>query len=72
MPHEADPRWAESDRYQNSFLLRPDEALDHALKASEENGLPAISVSAAQGKFLHLVAKSVNAKKILEVGTLGG
>ena len=72
MSHEADHRWAQSDRYQNSFLIRPDEALDHALKTSEENDLPMISVSAAQGKLLYLVAKSINAERILEVGTLGG
>ncbi|KAJ3537384.1 hypothetical protein NM688_g6698 [Phlebia brevispora] len=54
------------------FLLRPDDALEHALKTSEEHGLPKIAVSAAQGKLLNLVAKSIGAKRILEVGTLGG
>ena len=55
---DADPRWARSDLYHNSFLLRPDEALDHALAASAADGLPQIAVSAAQGKLLYLLAKS--------------
>lgn len=64
--------WARSDRYHNSFLIKPDDALDHAIKSSDENGLPKIAVSAAQGKYLNLVARSLKAKRILEVGTLGG
>ena len=69
---DADPRWTRSDLYHNSFLLRPDEALDHALSASKVAGLPKIAVSAAQGKLLYLLAKSIGAKRVLEVGTLGG
>lgn len=65
-------QWARSDQYHNSFLLPEDEILDAALKNSTANGLPEIAVSAAQGKFLNLLASSIGAKKILEVGTLGG
>lgn len=64
--------WAKSDLYHNSFLLHPDPALDYAVKNSKENGLPDIAVSAAHGKFLNLTARSIGAKRILEVGTLGG
>ena len=64
--------WVRSDKYLNSFLIKSDEALEHALKTSDENGLPKIAVSAAQGKHLWLVAKSIKAKRVLEVGTLGG
>lgn len=64
--------WARSDTYHNSFLLTKDEALDNALKNSTTNGLPDIAVSAAQGKFLMLLAQSIGVKRILEVGTLGG
>lgn len=64
--------WARSDTYHNSFLLTKDEALDSALKNSTANGLPDIAVSAAQGKFLMLLAQSIGVKRILEVGTLGG
>ncbi len=49
---------------------------DECLKATEqtivESGIPHISVSSNQGKFLHILAKLSNAKKILEMGTLGG
>jgi predicted O-methyltransferase YrrM len=34
--------------------------------------LPAVDVSALQGKFLHLIAKMAAARRILEIGTLGG
>jgi len=64
--------WARSDIYHNSFLLEKDDALDAALKNCTANGLPDIAVSAAQGKFLMLLALSMNAKRILEIGTLGG
>ncbi|KAE9402665.1 S-adenosyl-L-methionine-dependent methyltransferase [Gymnopus androsaceus JB14] len=64
--------WTRSDAYHNSFLIPQDPVLDAALKNSAENGLPEIAVSTAQGKFLHLHARSIQAKRILEVGTLGG
>lgn len=62
--------WARSDRYHNERLIPADDVLDHALQTSAS--LPNIAVSKAQGKFLHLLAKSIQAKHILEVGTLGG
>jgi len=61
-----------SDAYHNSFLIAPDEALAHTVKACAENDLPTIAVSAAQGKLLNLLARTIGAKRILEVGTLGG
>ena len=64
--------WERSDKYHNSFLIPPDPALEAAAKRSDERGLPEIAVSPAQGKFLNLLAQSIGAKKILEVGTLGG
>ena len=64
--------WTRSDNYHNSFLIPEDEALEKIVANSEENGLRKVAVSVAQGKFLHLVARSIGAKKILEVGTLGG
>ena len=68
----SEEKWAAVDKYITDLLVRPDAALDHALRASAEAGLPAISVSSAQGKLLHLLAKAVNARNILEIGTLGG
>lgn len=65
-------RWAEVDDYFNGLLLGPDEALDAALAASDEAGLPAIQVAANQGKLLHLLTRLQGARTVLEIGTLGG
>jgi predicted O-methyltransferase YrrM len=65
-------RWTAVDQYINQMLVPSDPALEAAVRASEEAGLPAIQVSPSQGKLLHLLARSVNARKILEIGTLGG
>src|SRR5216110_1659528 len=64
--------WEDVDRYISDMLVRPDAALDAALAASEAAGLPAISVSPSHGKLLWMLARLVNAKRVLEVGTLGG
>jgi predicted O-methyltransferase YrrM len=53
-------------------LAPSDEALDAAVRAGEEAGLPQIQVSPPQGKLLHLLAKTIGAKSILEFGTLAG
>ena len=60
------------DEYINRLFVKEDHALLNVGTSIEEAGIPAISVSANQGKFLHLMAKVVNAKKILEMGTLAG
>jgi predicted O-methyltransferase YrrM len=65
-------RWAEVDRYVTELLVRPDQALNAALQRSGEAGLPAIHVSPPQGKLLELLARAMGARKILEIGTLGG
>ena len=65
-------QWTAVDQYISQTLLPPDPTLDAALKASTDAGLPAISVSPNQGKFLHLLALVQGAKNILEIGTLGG
>src|SRR5438132_9737112 len=64
--------WSAVDRYITDLFVLPDAALNAALKASEAAGLPAISVSPPQGKFLQLLAKALGARTILEMGTLGG
>lgn len=64
--------WERSDEYFNSFLIPKDDVLDATVRNNKEQGLPDVSVPKAQGKLLHLLAKSIGAKKILEVGTLGG
>lgn len=60
------------DDYINALFVKEDEALLNVTTSIEEAGIPPISVSANQGKFLHLLAKMINAKKILEMGTLAG
>ena len=64
--------WDNVDRYISETLVQPDAALAAALEASEAAGLPAISVSPAHGKLLWLLARTIGAKRILEIGTLGG
>ncbi len=66
------PTWHEVDDYIGDTLIGDDPALDSALSANREAGLPAIDVSPAQGKMLHLLARMIGARRILEVGTLGG
>ncbi len=65
-------RWNAVDTYLTDLLVVPDPALESALAASEAAGLPAIAVSAPQGKMLHLFARMLGAMRILEIGTLGG
>ena len=64
--------WNAVDRYLADLLVAPDAALEAALAASAAAGLPPISVSPTQGKLLHLLARAIGARNILEIGTLGG
>ena len=64
--------WDAVDAYFTKTLVPPDSALDEALKANADAGLPSIDVAPNQGKFLHLLALTKSARRILEVGTLGG
>ena len=49
-----------------------DPVLERNLTAAESAGLPQINVSAAQGKLLYMLTKLAGAKRVLEIGTLGG
>jgi len=64
--------WTAVDSYICNLLVPHDSALAAAVQATEAAGLPAIAVSAAQGKLLHLLARMQGARNILEIGTLGG
>ncbi|TIV01446.1 MAG: O-methyltransferase, partial [Mesorhizobium sp.] len=64
--------WTAVDDYIVSSLFDADPALDAVLAANREQGLPAIDVSAAQGKLLSLLVRIRGARKVLEIGTLGG
>jgi predicted O-methyltransferase YrrM len=65
-------QWTSVDRYFSDQLVPHDPALEAALKASADAGLPPINVSPTQGRLLHLLARLQGARKILEIGTLGG
>ena len=65
-------QWSAVDRYLTELFAPEDQALDEALEASQDAGLPAIQVSAPQGKLLHLMARMCGARHVLEIGTLGG
>lgn len=65
--------WADVDAYITAELLGDaDPIFEQVLRANAAGGLPAIDVSAAQGKFLNLMVTITGAKRILEIGTLGG
>ena len=65
-------QWTEVDAFLGSLLVGEDETLTEATAAAQRAGLPPISVSPAAGKFLYLLAKLLGARRILEIGTLGG
>jgi predicted O-methyltransferase YrrM len=67
-----DPRWSQVDGYVKDMLLGRDEALEHALAAAQAAELPPIAVTAPQGKLLQLIAQIHGARRVLELGTLGG
>ena len=65
-------QWTAVDRYFNDLMVPSDPVLEAALKASAEAGLPPIQVSPSQGKMLWIMARAMRARRILEMGTLGG
>ncbi|ODR93714.1 methyltransferase [Methyloceanibacter superfactus] len=67
-----DDKWIAIDDYIAENFLEADPALDAALAASEAAGLPAIQVAPLQGKLLMMLAAAMGARRILEIGTLGG
>jgi predicted O-methyltransferase YrrM len=64
--------WTSVDRYVSDVLVGHDPALEEALAESAAAGLPAINVAPNQGKMLMLFARMLGARRILEIGTLGG
>ena len=63
--------WADVDAYFEQHLQPADDILRATLETNVAEGLPPIAVTPPQGKLLHLLARSCNAKRILEIGTLG-
>ena len=68
----AETRWAAVDAFIGERLLPPDPILDAALAANAAAGLPAIDVSPAHARLLQILARIAGARRILEIGTLGG
>lgn len=65
-------QWTAVDRYFDGLFAPPDDALDAALQATRDAGMPLINVAANQGKLLQLLTRLVGARRVLEIGTLGG
>jgi predicted O-methyltransferase YrrM len=68
----SEERWAEVDDFVAGWLAPHDEALEAALEASREAGLPEIQVSPPQARLLAILARTIGARRALEFGTLGG
>jgi len=64
--------FSQVDNYISSLLAPEDKALTDTIKSLDSEGIPQHSVSANQGKFLQVMMIACNAKKVLELGTLGG
>ena len=67
-----DRKWTKVDNYFAESLLAGDEALEAALAANAAADLPSIDVSPLQGQLLYLLARMIGARRVLEIGTLGG
>jgi predicted O-methyltransferase YrrM len=65
-------QWTVVDRYLTGLFVPEDSALEAVLVSSEEAGLPRHAVSPSEGKLLWMLARMVGARRILELGTLGG
>ena len=66
------PTWEAVDAFTEGLLIGPDPVLEEALRDSAAAGLPAIAVTPSQGRLLNLIARIHAARRILEIGTLGG
>ncbi|WP_172195403.1 O-methyltransferase [Saccharibacillus qingshengii] len=71
-PRDRSHTWAKADRYLERKLIAHDPALERALDANEAAGLPPYDVSPLQGKLLQLLIRMNGARRVLEIGTLGG
>ncbi len=65
-------RWADVERYLTARAIGEDPVLGHVLAASGETGLASGAICPSQGKLLELLARVSGARRILELGTLGG
>jgi len=64
--------WSQMDHYIEEHLIPKDAILEQVLINNQQSSLPEYDVSPAQGKLLQLIVMMNKAKRILEIGTLGG
>ncbi|MDG2002142.1 MAG: O-methyltransferase [Novosphingobium sp.] len=69
---DSESGWNDVDALIDDRLVQPDKALSGCLERSRSAGLPDISVSPSQGKFLQMLVTVSGARRVLEIGTLGG
>lgn len=69
---DMDPRWHAVDAYFASAFVPADPALESALESNAAAGLPAYDISPLQGQLLGILVQAANARRVLEIGTLGG
>jgi len=72
LPEETKEIWKQVDQYFADALIAPGDGFDEAIDNNRKADLPAIDVTPLQGKFLELLVRATGAKRILEIGTLGG
>jgi predicted O-methyltransferase YrrM len=72
LPKKAKEIWKQVDEYFTDALIASGEGFNAALDANRKADLPAIDVTPLQGKFLELLVRSTGARRVLEIGTLGG
>ncbi|KAA9130737.1 O-methyltransferase [Microbacterium caowuchunii] len=72
MPAPTPDGWRAVDTYLADLLVGHDDVLEQALRDQDAAGLPSIEVAPVNAKFLHLLARIAGARRVLEIGTLGG
>lgn len=72
LPKKAKDIWKQVDRYFADALVAPGDGFDAAIEANRKADLPAIDVTSLQGRFLELLVRVTGARRVLEIGTLGG
>jgi predicted O-methyltransferase YrrM len=72
VPTDAKDTWIQVDHYFTGALIPPVPDIDRTLTANREAGLPEIDVTPLQGRFLEVLVRATGARRILEIGTLGG
>jgi len=72
MARSTPDNWRLADDYLVDTLIGHDPALERVIAIQEDAGLPAIEVAPVAGKLLHLLARIAGARRVLEIGTLGG